>query len=425
MKKRLFVMVMMCLAFIGLNTQAARAGEVDILINKLVEKKIITQDDAAQLLDEMQKERSRQNEEIKTVAVEAAKEEAKNNKTALPNWVENMTISGDVRVRYQTDDVTGSPARERWRIRLRTGVESKVNDQWKAGFGIATPGGTDGTDPNTRNWTLSKEFEAPALRLDYAYVQYMPNKDLTMTAGKFKNPLWTTKDLMWDPNVRPDGLAGTYNFKASDNLSFFVTPTYFILDEFKTAADPTMIVLQPGMNWKINDSLNFKIAGAYYYNKNVKGSDMSVHSQGTNSRDANGKWLYDLNSTAFDAELGINTTSFVKYGSIFGEYVKSDADTDNTGWLAGIKLGDQNVKEFGQWQFIYNYRNIEKDGWVDWLPQRDFYSGKTGINGSEFEFSYGLSKNVNFGLTYYLTEPIVNPSNTSWDIMQADLVVKF
>jgi len=423
MKKRLLVMVMMCLAFIGLNAQASKAAEVDVLINKLLEKKIITQDEATQLIETMQQEGKRENEATKLVVAEAAKEEAKNNKQVLPTWVQNMTISGDARVRYQSEDVDndGLPSRNRWRIRLRSGIESKINSQWKAGFGLAS----GAADPRSTNQTLEDEFQHTDIRLDYAYAQYTPNKYITMMAGQFKNPLWTTKDLMWDTDVNPDGLAATFNFKASDNITFFVTPAYFILEEFKAAADPAMIAIQPGMNWKINDSANFKIAGAYYKFQNVKGSDMSIWSSKTNSLDANKKWLYDLDSTAFDAELGVKLPSFLKYGSIFGEYVKSDADTDNTGWLAGFKLGDEKVKELGQWQFIYNYRNLEKDGWVDWLPDSDFSGGATGVKGSEFELTCGLSKNVTAGLDYYLSAPIDNPSKKDMSLIQVDLVVKF
>ncbi len=423
MKKRLFVMVMICMVFIGFNARVPQAAEVDILINKLVEKRIITQDEAAQLIDEMRKEGARENEAIKTVVAEAAKEEAKNNKQVLPSWVSSMTLSGDLRVRYQTEDVDndGKPARNRWRIRLRPGLDAKINDQWKAGFGLAT--GSD--DPISTNQTLENEFQSPDIRLDYAYAQYSPTKDIKIMAGKLKNPLYTTKDLMWDNDARPDGLAATFNFKASDKIGFFITPAYFILEEFSTADDPAMMVLQPGMTWKINDNVNFKIALAYYDFKNVKGSNMSVHSQGTNSTDAGGLWLYDHDSTAFDAELGFKISSFIKYASVFGEYVKSYADTDNIGWLAGITFGDEKVNESGKWQFTYNYRDIEKDAWVDWLPDSDFYEGETGTKGSEFEFVFGIAKNVTLGLDYYLNQPIDNPANKDMSLLQADLVIKF
>ena len=440
MKKRLLVMVMICLAFIGLNNPASKAAEVDILINKLVEKRIITQDEATELINEMQKEGARENEAIKTVVVEAAKEEAKNNKQVLPSWVSNMTLSGDLRVRYQSEDIDndGKPSRDRWRIRLRTGLDAKINDKWKAGIGLASGGGSDGSDPISRNQTLENEFQAPSLRIDYAYAQYSPTKDIKISAGKLKNPLYTTKDLMWDNDARPDGLAANFNFNASDKVGFSITSAYFILEEYSASKDdPAMIVIQPGMNWKISDKINFKVAGAYYDFKNVKGSDMSVWSSKTNSytktvsnagqwnEKSTYSWVYDHDSTAFDAELSVKPNSFIKYASLFGEYVKSDADTDNIGWLAGFMLGDEKVSEFGNWQFTYNYRNLEKDAWVDWLPDSDFYEGDTGVKGSEFEFTFGLHKNVTFGIDYYLNQPIDNPDNEDMSLLQADLVLKF
>jgi hypothetical protein len=220
-------------------------------------------------------------------------------------------------------------------------------------------------------------------------------------------------------------------------MGFFITPAYFILEEFSTSKDPAMIVFQAGMNLNINDNVKFKVAGTYYDFKNVKGSDMSVWSQKTNSytktvsnagqwnEKATYYWVYDHDSTAFDAELTAKFDSFIKYASLFGEYVNSDADTNNTGWLAGITFGDEKVNELGKWQFIYNYRELEKDGWVDWLPDSDFYGGKTGVKGSEFEFTIGLYKNVTFGFDYYISQPIDNSANMDMSLLQADLVIKF
>jgi hypothetical protein len=91
----------------------------------------------------------------------------------------------------------------------------------------------------------------------------------------------------------------------------------------------------------------------------------------------------------------------------------------------GFILGDEKVSEFGNWQFTYNYRNLEKDAWVDWLPDSDFYEGDTGVKGSEFEFTFGLSKNVTFGIDYYSNQPIDNPDKENMSLIQTDLVVKF
>jgi hypothetical protein len=62
---------------------------------------------------------------------------------------------------------------------------------------------------------------------------------------------------------------------------------------------------------------------------------------------------------------------------------------------------------------------------VDWLPDSDFYGGKTGVKGSEFEFTIGLYKNVTFGFDYYISQPIDNSANMDMSLLQADLVIKF
>jgi hypothetical protein len=75
MKKTILILCFWGL-FLGFVNTPVMAGEVDVLINKLVEKGILTRSEAEGLLTEMQKEGEREKEEIKDVAVKAAKQEA-------------------------------------------------------------------------------------------------------------------------------------------------------------------------------------------------------------------------------------------------------------------------------------------------------------------------------------------------------------
>jgi polyhydroxyalkanoate synthesis regulator phasin len=87
-------------------TGAASASEVDVLVNKLVEKNILTQSDAKVILDEMKRDGE------KKVNPEAGKEGFE-----LPKWIKNTEVKGDVRVRYQSQDTDndGRVSRERGR----------------------------------------------------------------------------------------------------------------------------------------------------------------------------------------------------------------------------------------------------------------------------------------------------------------------
>ena len=107
--KRLAVLSFLVLGvfLIQFTIQPVLAGEVDVLIEKLVEKGILSEPEAKQILGEMQKEREKQKATVKEVATEAAKETAKKTakeetKTAwlkLPNpssWSQrnNFVMSG-------------------------------------------------------------------------------------------------------------------------------------------------------------------------------------------------------------------------------------------------------------------------------------------------------------------------------------------
>lgn len=430
--KRTAILLTLGILFISVFSQPLWAGEVDILIKKLVEKKILTQSEAKELLGEIQREAAKEKPE---------KEVAK--KTKLPKWVEKTKLKGDFRLRYQGEEVDNNPQnrphRSRGRVRLRLGVESQVSEQWKVGFGIAS-GGADGRSTNE---TLDNFFESPDLRIDYAYAQYKPYKFLGLSGGKFKNPLWGTKDLLWDGDIRPEGGAITFDFNLLPNLQIFATPAFFILDESsRDTGDPNMWVFQPGVKWKFRDNMYVKFAPAYYATDNIAGTAGGpAHIDGlaftNNSVDNAGNRLYEYNAISLDAELGVNKIPGpVPFIAVFGQYVNSDADTDidqdgfddDEGWLVGIKVGHQKVNKFARWQAKYNYRRLERDAWPDFLPDSDFFGGDTNVKGHEVELKFGLHKYVSMGLDYYHTEPIRFPAGRpkiDEDIIQIDLLLKF
>ncbi len=338
----------------------------------------------------------------------------------LPKWVSNMKFKGDVRVRYQDEerDVADSE-NQRFRIRLRAGIESQVNDYWSAAFGIAS----GGSDPRSTNQTLEDTFETGDAMLDYAYAQF-ENDMVTVVAGKFGNPIWNPKDLLWDGDIMPDGFAASFNFEASDIVKVFLTPTVFVLDEWKdtdTEDLPTIMALQAGIDADFKDTGYIKFAGTYYGMNGIEGNDWSEHSSGTNSLDADGNWMYDHDAFSLEAEAGL--TNLPVFAALYGQYVSADVNEEDTGYLFGAKIGDKKVKELGDWQVNLNYRNLEKDAWLDFVPDSDFFGGATGVKGYEAEFTVGLSKNVSAGIDYYKTEEI--DGDEEEDVIQVDLVVKF
>ena len=124
----------MLLMFLLPSAGMAADTQVDKLVAKLVQKGILTKEEAAELKQE--------------VALEAKQETGpaqQNVKSEVPGWAQNTKLTGDFRVRDQVQHRVGDASlgntRNLVRMRARLGLETKVNDQFKMAIGIATNGG--------------------------------------------------------------------------------------------------------------------------------------------------------------------------------------------------------------------------------------------------------------------------------------------
>lgn len=381
------------------------AGEVDTLVNKLAKKRIVTPLEAPVILDETK--------------ASVAKEIAQGKSTTLPSWIQAMKLKGDFRLRYQQEEKNSSN-RERARIRFRLGGSANVVSNWKVNFGFAT--GSD--DPRSTNQTFQDNFSTKGINLDYAYITHTPCKDLTLEGGKLKikNTIWIPSDLLWDGDITPEGFSARLTVPGT---SIFVHSAYFVLDEASKSVDPSMAVIQPGIKFGITKNAGLKVSANYYLTNSLKGSSYGniVDGGETNTLNGDDTFTYDYDALGFSAQLDIKKALF-NYLALFADYVKTgDPQEDNTGYLFGIKFGDKKLKSKGQWQAKVLYRELEKDAWLDFLPDSDFLGGETGAKGYEAVVQYVLEKNLTFGLDYYKTETI--DGKIKQDLAQLDLVAKF
>ncbi|MGE5279169.1 MAG: putative porin [Deltaproteobacteria bacterium] len=425
MSRRVFVLGVGLLAWI-FGARMACASEVDVLLRKLVEKGILTAPEAQQVREE--------------TAEEAAKAEPQKQEAAasgLPDWVKNIKMKGDFRLRYQynhADDTLND--RHRARIRLRLGLEGKVNDKLAAGVGLAT-GLSDGSADAARstNATLANGFSKKDIALDYAYVTYAPKDWIEFVGGKFHNPLWEPTDLVWDGDINPEGGAISFKTALTDNCDVFLNTGVFILDEDNAPGqndDPMMYVVQPGFNYKATDKVSVKGAFSVNDSANVKGN--TLNGTGATNSTAGGGLRYDFlvlePALQVDVKkpfgfLDIGRLSDIESLAVFTQYVNNTIpDDNNTGFAAGFKLGSAKIAKFGDWQFKYIYAMLERDAVLDVLPDSDRYSGKTGIRSHEGVFEFGLGKNTVLGLDIYRSWSLIGGKNPE-TVVQMDWNVKF
>ena len=418
MKKFLTVFAMAVIITLYIGISLSYAGEIDILLQKLVEKGVLTAGEAQQIGTETK-------EQVKADIAEGKF-------SSLPAWVQNTKLKGDFRMRYQWDRKAQTATQnERTRFRMRLGTESKVNDQTKVYFGLASG---SSTDPRSTNQTLQDSFAKKSVYIDYAYASYAPVAWATVSLGRMKNPIYQTGDMLWDTDINPEGAAIQFNHKLTDKANFFMNNAFFILDDTASpngvGADPTMFVIQPGVDLTINDKTNLKLAGAYYGFNSVKNQVLD-NTSGTNTLSGGATSLlnYDFNSWSVSSELGIKEPlkmlSCIPYFAVFGDYVENmDPTSENIGYLAGFKFGNEKVADWKQWQAKYMYRSIGKDAVLDTFPDSDAYGGFTDVKAHEYILSYGLAKNVTLDLDYYQSDRLKAAKNKE-KLFQADVNFKF
>jgi hypothetical protein len=409
---RRFLTVIVLGGFIALNSgmRFSYAGEIDLLLQKLVDKGVLTAGEAQQIGTETK-------EQVKS-------EIAAGKYSSLPQWVQNTKLKGDFRLRYQYDHAKTLPTSDpkdqhRARIRMRLGLESKVNDKLLVGIGIATGKSATSADvssPDTArstNWTLGDGFGKKPIALDYAFAQYNAAPWLMLIGGKFKNPLWEPGDLIWDTDINPEGGVFKLNKKINSNTELFLNAGVLAVENSSNyAADTTLFVAQPGAVYKVNDWLSVKGAVAYYGFSGVRGKKLDGTS-GTNSNATingtanalryNYKNIIPALEVTFKEPLKALSLD-VPYLALFGEYVQnidSSVKQDNTGYMLGFKFGKEKIENWADWQLRYNYAMLGKDAILDILPDSDRYGGKTGMRSHEMMFDWGLGKNTWLGFDYY------------------------
>jgi polyhydroxyalkanoate synthesis regulator phasin len=420
MVKKLLNMGVVGVLVLGLMAGSAWAGEVDLLVQKLVEKGILTAGEGQELITQTK-------EEIKAQRA-AAKDET------LPTWLQTTKIKGDFRLRHETAMNKGQVNENRERIRVRLGVETKPNDQTLVGIGIAT----GNTDPRSTNITLGQgtDNNAPGsfknLTLDYAFGQYTPVNWLTLTGGKFKNPLWQPNDLIWDTDVNPEGAVVQMNKKLSPKLSVFTNNMAFILSDTRTAkvSEAVMFASQPGFEYAFTDNMKLKGAAAYYSFSNVK--DKAKFSKWATNTLTGSNYKYNYNSINPSAELSFKEPlgGLVPYFAVFGDYVQnlSKGVEKKSGFDYGIKFGYEKVSDWAQWQGKLSYDKLGRDAFLDIFPDSDRYSGKTNMQSYEAILEYGLGKNSSLGLDYYYSQDLADNATGGHlpeQVVQVDWNLKF
>jgi len=478
--KRILLAVILGALFLLTANQSVQAGEVDILVQKLVEKNILSPAEASIILDETK--------------LQVSKDLAQAKSLSVPEWTQRIKWGGDVRYRTQGDwakkTVSDTPGgsyikNQQWRNRVRGRfyLEGKVNDFTYAGARFA--GGL--TKANSTNDTLTNYWDKNYVMFDQYYMRFEAPSEMIRDYGKYFSDakFWAGRfpipfeysEMVWDSDINPSGIAIQY---VSPDIKIGGLPAtniysnggmLWLTENSYTNTDPILWALQIGAKTDefgpFGTTLNFGTAIYNFANMQDKiytGSQYtgSATAGGTNSRwwqgdglssgdPRLGGWKYGFK--VLDLLLTIDNKKIMDYEFPHGFYLDfinnfGASNSDNQGYAIGGYIGKKKIKEPGDWKARAEYRYIGRDAIQDFMPDSDFYGfgtftsnsvalNATGANGLPMEggtngkginlaFEYQLFKNTALNIEYYWMKPIKSWDKVQpWNELQMDVVTKF
>jgi hypothetical protein len=433
------------LLVLGACAGTLRGQSSDALLKKLVDKGILTTQEATELKKES----------------DSGFDKAYRTKSGLPDWVNSLRIYGDLRMRYEffhTDNDTPGAAepnkdRTRYIFRLRTGMTATLKDNFEFGFrlGSGEPSGAFGADPNSSNVTIQDNASKKFVWVDLAYGKWTPINSgpwlLSGTIGKMENPF--VVDMAFDSDYTPEGAAIQGAYAINDSHSLKWNGAVFVLDEINQGSqasdDPMMFGVQLRHDGKWTPELTTSLGIAWYAidhpenlpngavpNLRVGNARYGASVPGSTTKLA-GSLVNDYYPVVADAAVTYTFKSFPGYAGKFpiriaGEYVENPgADRRNTAYWAGLFFGKAAKK--GTWEASYRYKWLGGDALYEEFVDSDYsayyetnpggslassgfppgHRAGTGIQGHIFRIGYAPSDAFQLGATYLISELIDPP----------------
>ncbi|HWF12925.1 MAG TPA: putative porin [Candidatus Acidoferrales bacterium] len=397
-----------------------------------------------------------------------------------------FTFSGDFRLRAEPTfggPLDQSQQRFRQRVRLRFNVETKLNDQIRGGFSVASG---DLNSPISTSQTLNQFESRKPLAIDRMYATYTPSwfKPLTLTGGKFMYT-WFNTEMVWDKDLNPEGASETLSFNvktpALKNISFvgFQSPVAKVQRtpaNDKSYYNTVVYGEQVQTYWQLGERVRLSAYESFYDWKFADSVAFSLLEANSASPEdgllplAN---LGEVNSiatlTSTNSITGAKTLASAQFASKFAildSLAEIDVATRSERWPITF-IGDfaentracENVKNIslfavysapcdpharhgywletsvgrarkrGDWQFSYTRMMIQREAVLGAFNYSEIFP-TSNVEMHRPEISYQLFDNVTLQLNGLFGRPLVNagspaPVQPLWERLQFDMTYKF
>jgi hypothetical protein len=359
-------------------------------------------------------------------------------------WAEKIKIYGDFRFRAEQLDAEENTEQQKGRargiVRFRLGFLAEISDELTVDARLASG---SGSEPTSTNFSLGEDWDKENFWLDRAYANWHPKcvEGLTVLAGKMGMPFVVVNDLIWDSDVNPEGAAVQYVWKFNDNTEGFLNGGGFWVDESGSDSGIAMWGIQGGVKHKLNKDQSLTGGVTYYDYTNIEGDEVMSYegdfARGGNTVTTDGDdqfYTFDYNILEVFGEYG--HSMFGLPSGLVGQFVSNTASgvTADRGWLIGYRWNK--AQKAGTWQFIYDYRDMQRDAVLGAFTDADPFGGGIGGRSHRVGCLYKFKDNVSGGLYYWYAQRArslsddsgIGVSNKADDTMQrirAEIVISF
>ena len=435
------------------------------------------------LLDTMVKKGLITDQEAEEIGLKMQEDEVQSSayRLNLAASIKRLTLYGDIRLRYESrdgqDGTTAAPSqlggvgtngangygnnqnqtqtRDRFRYRLRLGLKADLTDQWFAGIRMNTNLNND----RSGNVTFGDNDSAgpygkdkSQIGVDLVYIGYKPTDWLTITGGQIMNPFYTT-NLIWDPNINPDGISEQFTKRVSDHVEIFANalqslyasgnggnqnPVSTSVPTGSPTNDMFMFDEQIGVNLKYNDNISAKAAlglmtytGANEPATVGNGSPLVLTGTGQDGQGFGGPFNGDVqyngvgiggangpdnniavnNLTVIDAPAELDFKAWNLPFRVFEDFAdNADASTRarladhpgrgaDDGWAleAGLQVGA--AKKKGEWEAKSYWLRRGTYSLDPNLVDADIFDGRTNMQGEVLTMTYDFSDAISATVT--------------------------
>jgi len=452
----------------------AQAQESGALLDLLVRKKIISDQEAEEIRGELNKEYA---------ATSAGK-------LKMSTPITELELYGDGRVRYEIrNGNSGAPStlvtnpddaqqRNRHRYRLRLGLRGTLIDDFFFGLRLETSASARSTNVTFGDDAGPFGKTSDAIHVGQLYVGYRGIPGLTLTAGRMPNPFVTTP-MVWDGDINPEGLAQQY--KKTFHLSFgggsssaavesyskdgtttaaatVSEPTRMTIDFFANFGqfvyddqnpenpigapavaggrrvpenDAYLLGYQLGAKFNFTKAIYFQMAPTIYHYSGYGNDFNAFYNGGPAFRNtATPPVTVTRNQTGINSLLVFNMPA--EFGFTVGESfpirifsdfaVNLDAEDralaagrpekDDERYAYTIGVGFGKLKAKRDWQINAFWQHQEQFSLDPNLIDSDIFDSRLNMEGVAIQAGYAISDAVTFNLTYAYSEQIDNTLGT-------------